>query len=557
MGILFINLQLEVYLDFNLVYFNSVRIVFSIILDWVSLVFIRFVLFISSIIILYRTEYILGDKNLKRFIILIILFVISIIIVILSSNLVSILLGWDGLGLVSYALVIYYQNNKSYNAGILTALSNRIGDASLLIRIAYIINWGGWNFLFYLDYYNKNKIFIIIALFIILASITKSAQIPFSAWLPAAIAAPTPVSSLVHSSTLVTAGVFLLFRFSPIFSKRIIIILLYVSLLTIFIAGLGAIFEYDLKKIIALSTLSQLGIIIIILCLGNQDLAFFHLLIHALFKALLFMCAGAIIHNLGNCQDIRFIGGIIKYIPITCTCLNIRNFALCGFPFLSGFYSKDLVAEALSIKFEGWFIYLIFFLSVGFTVVYSVRLSYYILFGEFNILNLNFLNDNNNKIILNGIIGLVLLVIFKGRLLLWVLFPSPFFIILPLYIKIITLFIILSGVIIGYEISKILYIFSNKSFDILNISFFLSRIWNLPLLSTYGLNSYFLQLGKIYFKRLDQGWIEYYGRKNLYFNLVKSRQFIQLLSKNHIKIFLIVIFIILFFLLVILYLDSL
>ena len=557
LGFLFLNLQLEVYLSFNILYFNSVRIEFSIILDWISLVFISFVFFISAIILLYRAEYIYGDKNLNRFVILIVLFVTSIMIVILSSNLVSILLGWDGLGLVSYALVIYYQNPKSYNAGILTALSNRVGDAALLIGIACIVNWGGWNFLFYLDYY-RNKIFLIIALFIILASITKSAQIPFSAWLPAAIAAPTPVSSLVHSSTLVTAGVYILFRFSSIFTRGIITVLLYISLLTIFIAGLGAVFEFDLKKIIALSTLRQLGIIIAILCLGNKELAFFHLLVHALFKALLFICAGAIIHNLGNCQDIRYIGGIVNFIPITCTCFNIRNFALCGFPFLSGFYSKDLIAEVLSIKFEGLFIYVIFFVSVGFTVIYSIRLSYFILFGEFNILNLNYLNDNNNKIILKGIIGLVLLVIFKGSLLLWVLFPTPYFIVLPFYIKILTLIIILAGVIIGYEVSKFYLVYINKSIEVYNLSFFLSGIWNLPLLSTYGLNSYFLKIGKFYFKTLDQGWIEYYGRKNLGILIIQSRQFLQLLSRNHIKIFLIMILTVLFFLvLMVLYLNSL
>ena len=175
---------------------------------------------------------------------------------------------------------------------------------------------------------------------------TKRAQIPFSAWLPAAIAAPTPVSALVHSSTLVTAGVYLLIRFraalAGTFTQTVLLLL---AGLTIFMAGLGANFETDLKKIIALSTLRQLGVIMRILALGWADLAFFHLLAHALFKALLFICAGSIIHRAGDYQDIRMIGGLVNYIPLSVISINLANLALCGTPFLAGFYSKDLILE--------------------------------------------------------------------------------------------------------------------------------------------------------------------------------------------------------------------
>jgi len=174
---------------------------------------------------------------------------------------------------------------------------------------------------------------------------TKRAQIPFSAWLPAAMAAPTPVSALVHSSTLVTAGVYLLIRFSPALGGVEQRVLLLLAGLTMFMAGLGANFETDLKKIIALSTLSQLGVIMGILALGYAKLAFFHLLAHALFKALLFMCAGSVIHSVGGTQDIRSIGGLIYSMPLSITSINLANLALCGTPFLAGFYSKDLILE--------------------------------------------------------------------------------------------------------------------------------------------------------------------------------------------------------------------
>jgi len=183
--------------------------------------------------------------------------------------------------------------------------------------------------------------------FIILAGLTKRAQIPFSAWLPAAMAAPTPVSALVHSSTLVTAGVYLLIRFYSVFESELLLgaALFYLGALTMLMAGIVASFETDLKKIIALSTLSQLGLIVLSVGLGNINLAIFHLIVHAIFKALLFLCGGKIIHSFGGEQDIRFIGGINTNLPVSLVTLNVANFSLCGIPFISGFYSKDLILE--------------------------------------------------------------------------------------------------------------------------------------------------------------------------------------------------------------------
>lgn len=279
-----------------------------------------------------------------------------------------------------------------------------------------MLNYGDWNFIYYLDFMRGDYYIEVIGLLVMLAALTKRAQIPFSSWLPAAIAAPTPVSSLVHSSTLVTAGVYLLIRFNFALSSGLILVLLVVSIITIFIAGLGANYEFDLKKIIALSTLSQLGLIMRILALGEYTLAFFHLLTHALFKALLFMCAGCIIHNLGNHQDIRYIGGLVNQMPLTCCFFNICNMALCGLPFLSGFYSKDLILEVLSIGYLNFFVYFIFFFSTGLTVWYSVRLRYYTLFGDFNFSCFHNLSDSGFTM-LRGMGGLIFLVVFGGRLL--------------------------------------------------------------------------------------------------------------------------------------------
>lgn len=222
-----------------------------------------------------------------------------------------------------------------------------------------------------------------VLILVILAAITKSAQIPFSAWLPAAIAAPTPVSALVHSSTLVTAGVYLLIRFRDIIGVNLF--LLYVSVFTIMLSGVGANFEMDLKKIIALSTLSQLGVIIMTLSLGLVELTFFHLIRHALFKSLLFLCAGAYIHSYGDIQDIRFLGGVGKVFPLTSFLFIGCSLSLCGFPFLSGFYSKDLILESYFMDSINFFMLLVIFLSTIATITYSIRLVYYIGFKNLGV----------------------------------------------------------------------------------------------------------------------------------------------------------------------------
>lgn len=528
----------RIFIEWEVVSINSLIIVMRILLDWISLIFISFVLIISSLVIFYRKEYISRDYKINRFILLVLIFVTSIILLIISPNLIRILLGWDGLGLVSYCLVIYFQNVKSYNAGILTALSNRIGDVALLLAIAWILNYGSWNYIFYLEAIYMDSRIILIGGLVILAAITKRAQIPFSSWLPAAIAAPTPVSALVHSSTLVTAGVYLLIRFNILLRISWLgNLLLLLSGLTMFIAGLGANYEFDLKKIIALSTLSQLGLIIRILSIGFYKLAFFHLLTHALFKALLFICAGAIIHNINNTQDIRLIGRLSLIIPITSSCFNVANLALCGIPFLAGFYSKDIILEIVSFSYINFFSFFLYFFSTGLTVCYSFRLVYYSITGDSNFSSLNLLNDEG-WVILKRIIGLLLLRIFGGRMLSWLIFSTPVVIILPLSLKLLTIFVCVVGGIVGYIISNISLYFVNKSLNNYNFSYFLGSIWFIPYISTYGIINFSLILGKIRIKTFDQGWSEYFGGQQLYNNLVENSQLNQILQNNNLKIYL-------------------
>nr|WAX39357.1 NADH dehydrogenase subunit 5 [Neostylopyga rhombifolia] len=533
----FIMNDIIYFVEWDIISINSSSVVMTFLFDWMSLMFMGFVFFISSLVILYSDDYMSGDLNINRFIMLVLMFVLSMMFLIISPNLISILLGWDGLGLVSYCLVIYYQNIKSYNAGMLTALSNRIGDVCLLMSIAWMLNFGSWNYIYYLELLKGSMEMEIISFLVVIAAMTKSAQIPFSSWLPAAMAAPTPVSALVHSSTLVTAGVFLLIRFSAVFSDWLNIFILLISGLTMFMAGLGANFEYDLKKIIALSTLSQLGLMMSILSMGFSIMAFFHLLTHALFKALLFMCAGMIIHVMKDSQDIRYMGNLSFQMPLTSTCLCISNFALCGMPFLAGFYSSDLILEMVSLSYVNIFGFYLFFFSTGLTVCYSFRLFYYTLCGDFNMMSMFSMSEYSFNMI-NGMLGLLIMAIVGGSILSWIIFPTPLLICLPLYLKTLVLLVSFLGAWFGYEISSVELGNKLMSIKYYLYSVFMGSMWFMPYISTYGMSNTPLSLGYNSYKIFDSGWSEYFGGQGIYLLFMYMSKINQWWQYNNLKFFL-------------------
>nr|UGN61648.1 NADH dehydrogenase subunit 5 [Cryptocercus wolongensis] len=537
LGFYFLMNDLIIFIEWDIISLNSSSIVMTFLFDWMSLIFMGFVFFISSLVILYSDDYMYGDLNMNRFVMLVMMFVVSMMFLIISPNMISILLGWDGLGLVSYCLVIYYQNIKSYNAGMITVLSNRIGDVALLMVVAWMLNFGSWNYIYYLSFLKSSFEMNLISIFVVLAALTSSAQIPFSSWLPAAMAAPTPVSALVHSSTLVTAGVYLLIRFEIVFMNWLNILLLLISGLTMFMSGLGANFEYDLKKIIALSTLSQLGLMISVLSLGLVSLSFFHLLTHALFKALLFMCAGVVIHFMNDSQDIRYMGSLSFQMPLTSSCLMISNFALCGMPFLAGFYSKDLILESISLSYLNMFGFFLFFVSTGLTVCYSFRLFYYVLCSDFNMNSFCFLFEYNFNM-LRGMLLLLIMSILGGSFLSWVIFPTPVMVCLPFYLKCLVLLVSFMGGWMGFEMSSL-----NFSSDLISLNFssliiFFGSMWFMPYVSTYGMSFFPLFFGYYSLKVFDFGWSEYFGGQNLNFLFMSLSGFNYWFQYNSLKLFL-------------------
>ena len=348
----------------------SVRLFFDVFSCW----FLFVVLFISSVIIVYSYFYISPYKKSNYFLVLTVLFVLSMCLVIVMSDLFFLMLGWDGLGLVSFFLIVYYQNQSSIFSGIFTLLMNRFGDGLFICTIAlYSLSFFG--------YYVFSSLLssLLIVCFLVLTFITKRAIFPFSPWLPMAIAAPTPISALVHSSTLVTSGLYLLIKFRYIIYSCYVVCFFLASLclFTSFYAGLNTIFEKDLKKLIALSTLRHLGFIGLSFSLGLLSLSFFHLLSHALFKSLLFIAIGDIIINLGHSQDIRFLSSGSIYTPFSSVIMLVPILNLLGVPRLVGFFSKDLVLEAVNFTFLRFILYVVLLINLVFTFYYSFQLFYY------------------------------------------------------------------------------------------------------------------------------------------------------------------------------------
>lgn len=343
-----------------------------VLLDKTSCIFLITVTIISIAVFTFRWSYIAREKFYTRFRVLLLSFVASIMVLILCPNLFTILLGWDGLGVSSYLLVIYYNREKSYNAGIVTAITNRLGDIIVIIAIGLISSQGHWNRVMNEIEFRCNKLLQVI---IIVGCFTKSAQIPFRAWLPAAIAAPTPVSSLVHSSTLVTAGVYVLIRHTEhVHSFQILDYALYTGTLTMLIARASALAETDIKKIVALSTLRQLGIMVTSIGISWILMAFMHLIIHAYFKAIIFISTGNAIHVSNRYQSCSKTGFLLISTPLNSSSLITGALRLVGAPFAAAFFSKEPILEGLLSGRDYSIIRYCFMLrGVALTALYSMR----------------------------------------------------------------------------------------------------------------------------------------------------------------------------------------
>ena len=392
------------FIVYNWINFAQINLNFSIFLDPLTAIMFCVVTIVSSVVHMFSIGYMHEDKLRARFFCYLSLFTFAMLVLVSADNFIQLFLGWEGVGLCSYLLVGYYFHKPSANnAAIKAFLVNRVGDFGYLIAIALIYKY--FNSLNFQEVFSntsaiekKNLLFLgfefnlitCICMFLFMAAVGKSAQIGLHVWLPDAMEGPTPVSALIHAATMVTAGVFLVVRCSPIFeySQFTLNVITYVGLITSLFAASVALLQNDIKKVIAYSTCSQLGYMFFACGISAYSLAMFHLVTHAFFKALLFLGAGCVIHCLHHEQDCNKMGGLYKKLPVTFAFIIIGSIALMGIPPFAGYFSKDLILEyALSIhSFNGTNIYVLGCLGAFLTSVYSTRLIY-----------LTFLNKTNIK----------------------------------------------------------------------------------------------------------------------------------------------------------------
>ena len=342
------------------------------------------VLMISSLVHVYSIGYMSHDPHNQRFFSYLSLFTFMMIILVTGDNFLVMFVGWEGVGVCSYLLVSFWFTRIAANQSSLSAFfTNRVGDYVLTVGM-FAILWSFGNVdyttVFSLSPFYSESVIFFVGVCLLIGAMAKSSQVGLHVWLPMAMEGPTPVSALIHAATMVTAGVYLLMRASPIieYSSTVLLLCLWVGAITTVFSSLIGLFQQDIKKVIAYSTMSQLGMMVIAIGLSSYTIALFHLINHAFYKGLLFLCAGAVIHAVADNQDFRKYGGLVSYLPLTYSLMLTASLSLVAFPFMTGFYSKDFILESAygQYKLSSIIIYFIATIGAMFTTLYSVKVLY-------------------------------------------------------------------------------------------------------------------------------------------------------------------------------------
>lgn len=530
---------------------NSLIVFWGFLFDNLTAVMLIVVTFVSALVHLYSYGYMIDDPHLPRFMSYLSLFTFFMLMLVTADNYVQMFLGWEGVGLASYLLInFWYTRIQANKAAMKAIIVNKIGDFGLSLGIA-VIFFTFYSFDFFIVFnlvplslseniylfgFFFNKI-TLISLLLFLGAVGKSAQIGLHVWLPDAMEGPTPVSALIHAATMVTAGVFLILRSSPLleYSNFSLFAITFIGSLTAFLASTIGVVQHDLKKVIAYSTCSQLGYMVLACGLSNYSIGLFHLMNHAFFKALLFLSAGSVIHAMSDEQDMRKMGGLVKLVPITYVMILIGSLALMGFPFLTGFYSKDILLELSfgTYHFTGFYAYWLGTFSAFFTSFYSIRLIFLTFLKQTNSSKHIIMHVHESSIVML----LPLLLLFLGSIFVGFLFKDLFLGLgvdtwntslfqlvnhvsffesefLSYHIKLIPLIFSMTGVFLAMQVyTNVLNLNSLGLFKKIYYFYsFFSKKWYFDNIYLYYIINPILFFGyNISFKLLDRGLLEYLG----------------------------------------------